>query len=249
VADGGRRAGTLRVGTSGFAYPGWSPRFYPPGLRGDELLRYYASKLSACELNNTFYQQPKEPAIARWLAAVGDDFRFAVKALRSGSARALQADPASIFEWLTGPYRWFGERLGGVLYRIPEQVERDDERLARLLDAWPSDLPLVMEFQHPSWHMDEVFDQLARHRAVLCATELDASEGPPSLHLTGDFLYLRLRRSTYTDEELAGWAERLRPFLEAGHDAFVFFRHDEDGQTPAYALGLEARVLGTSVAR
>ena len=52
--------GTLRVGTSGFAYPAWAPRFYPAGLRGEDLLRAYAERLTACELNNTFYRQPSE---------------------------------------------------------------------------------------------------------------------------------------------------------------------------------------------
>ena len=74
--------GTVRVGTSGFAYPAWAPRFYPAGLRGDALLRHYASRLSACELNNTYYQQPTPSKVAAWLDATPPDFRFAVKAQR-----------------------------------------------------------------------------------------------------------------------------------------------------------------------
>ena len=70
--------GRLLVGTSGFAYPGWSPRFYPAGLRGDQLLRHYASRLTACELNNTYYQQPTAAKVDAWLAATPGDFRFAV---------------------------------------------------------------------------------------------------------------------------------------------------------------------------
>ena len=36
-------AGRLRTGTSGFAYPAWSPRFYPSGARGPDLLRHYGA--------------------------------------------------------------------------------------------------------------------------------------------------------------------------------------------------------------
>ena len=56
--------GRLFVGTSGFAYPDWIPRFYPPGLKGDALLRHYASRLPAVELNNTFYQSPSASKVA-----------------------------------------------------------------------------------------------------------------------------------------------------------------------------------------
>ena len=83
--------GRLYVGTSGFAYPGWSPRFYPPGLKGDALLRHYASRLPAVELNNTFYQRRPTSKVATWVAATPADFRFSVKAQRGGSWRAHSA--------------------------------------------------------------------------------------------------------------------------------------------------------------
>ena len=81
-------AGRLLVGTSGFAYPTWSPRFYPAGVRGGELLRYYGTRLDAVELNNTFYRQPRPEQVATWLAATPDDFRFVVKAQRGRTFRA-----------------------------------------------------------------------------------------------------------------------------------------------------------------
>ena len=71
---------------------------------------------------------------------------------------------------------------------------------------------------------------------ALCATDLDESPEPPALHLTGRFLYLRLRRSTYGKAELSAWVARVAPFLEAGHDAFVFFKHDESGDAARLAL-------------
>jgi uncharacterized protein YecE (DUF72 family) len=223
-------AGSARVGTSGFAYPGWSPRFYPAGLRGDQLLRHYASQLTACELNNTYYQQPTAAKVDAWLAATPDDFRFAVKAQRGGSYRSLLVDPAAGLPWLTDPLRRFGDRLGTVLFRVPDGTGRNDERLAAFLAAWPADLPLTMEFQDPSWHVDEVFSALAGKGAVVCATDLPDDPEPPPLRRTGPFLYLRLRRHDYGPDELAAWARRLEPFLADGLDAFVFFRHDEAGR-------------------
>jgi uncharacterized protein YecE (DUF72 family) len=238
--DARPRRGRLYVGTSGFAYPDWSPRFYPPGLKGDGLLRHYASKLPAVELNNTFYQSPSESKVATWVAATPADFRFSVKAQRGGSWRAFGGEPDPGLPWLTDPYRRFGERLGTVLFRVPDSARRDDERLAALLDAWPRELPLTIEFRDPSWAVDEVDDLLREAGAVRCATEDAADQAPPVLRRTGPFLYLRLRQHDYTSGELDAWHDRLEPFLAAGDDAFVFFRHDETGRGAELALGLRS---------
>lgn len=177
-----------------------------------------------------------------WLRATPEAFRFTVKAQRGGSYRALAVDPAASVPWLTAPIERFGERLGSVLFRVPDGVRRDDARLAGLLAAWPSDLPLTIEFQDPSWHVDETFDALAGAGASLCATELPDDVVPPTIRVTGRFLYLRLRRHTYEPAEIDAWASRLVPFLEAGSDAFVFFRHDDSGLAPGYATALRSAV-------
>jgi uncharacterized protein YecE (DUF72 family) len=230
--------GRLRTGTSGFAYPDWSPRFYPPGTRGDGLLRHYASRLATVELNNTFYRQPSPSTVDGWIDATPPEFRFSVKAQRGGSFRSLQVDPGESVPWLTGPLRRFGERLGTILFRVPEGILRNDERLAALLAAWPTDLPLAMEFQEPSWHVDEVFAALRTAGAALVTTELAEDEGPPTIRRTGPFLYLRLRRHDYVAAELATWLDRLEPFVADGLDAYVFFRHDAVGRGAELALEL-----------
>ena len=235
-------AGRLRTGTSGFAYPAWSPRFYPPGTRGPALLRHYGSRLATVELNNTFYRQPSPSAVDGWLAATPDDFRFAVKAQRGSSFRALQVDPVESVAWLTTPLRRFGERLGTVLFRVPGGVVRSDERLAGLLSAWPGDLPLALEFQDPSWHVDEVFGAARDAGAAIVTTDHDVDPEPPTIRRSGPFLYLRLRRADYAPDELARWLDRLEPFLADGIDAYVYFRHDEVGR--GAELALELAVLG-----
>ena len=233
--------GRLYAGTSGFAYPDWAPKFYAPGTRANGLLSAYAARLPSVELNNTFYQQPKPDKVAAWLAATPVDFRFVVKAQKGGSMRAFGEAATETVAWLTGPYRLFGERLGAVLYRVPANVHRADEKLRSLLAAWPVDLPLVAEFQHESWQSDEVFDLVREHKATLCATDLD-EVGPPDLRLTGPLIYLRLRRTTYSDSDLTDWAGRLEPFLADGVDCYVFFRHDEDGESALRAIRLSELV-------
>ena len=240
--------GTFRYGTSGFAYPAWAPAFYPPGLRGADLLRTYAERLTACELNNTFYRQPSESAIRGWLARTPESFRFVIKAQRGGAMRALLGDDQTeSVAWLTRPLDGFGDRLGSVLYRVPGEVARTDDRhdrLARLLALWPRRFPLTLELQHGTWHVDETFELLRAHDAVLCATDLDEMEEPPFIRVTGRFLYLRLRRTSYDDATLDTWAARIEPFLDAGLDVYAFFRHDEAGISPGRAIALANRLRG-----
>ena len=231
--------GRLRTGTSGFAYPAWAPRFYPPRTRGPDLLRHYGSRLATVELNNTFYRQPSPAVVDGWLAATPDDFRFAVKAQRGSSFRALRVDPAESVEWLTTPLRRFGSRLGTVLFRVPAGVGRDDGRLAGLLGAWPADLPLALELQDQSWHVDEVFEAIGVAGAALVTTDLESGEAP-TIRRTGPLLYLRLRRPDYDPTDLARWLDRLEPFLSDGVDAFVYFRHDDVGRGAELALELAA---------
>lgn len=173
--------------------------------------------------------------------------------------------------WLTEPLPAFGDRLGAVLFRVPAEVRRDgpwvsgdaavaDARLAALLAAWPRSIPLVVELQDASWHVDETFTALREVGAVLCTTDLppEGDEGasatgatasggsadpePPFIRRTGSFLYLRLRRHDYDAAALDAWAARIEPFLAAGDDVFVFFRHDAVGRATELALELAERL-------
>ena len=271
---GASAPGRLLVGTSGFSYADWVPRFYPAGTKPSGFLRGYADRLPALELNATFRRRPTPSAIAGWLRATPPDFRFATKAQRGSAFRALSGEPAESIAWLTEPLGHFGERLGAVLFRVPAEIRRDgpwvdrdpavaDARLAAFLDAWPRSIPLVVELQDPTWHVDETFAALRRAGAVLCTTELppEGDEGatgaagatgagaageaidpePPFIRKTGTFLYLRLRQHDYTVEELDAWAARIEPFLAAGDDVYAFFRHDAVGRAGELALELAAR--------
>jgi uncharacterized protein YecE (DUF72 family) len=269
--------GRLYAGTSGFSYPDWIPRFYPPGTRSTGLLAAYAQRLPAVELNATFRRRPTRSAIQGWVAATPPDFRFAVKAQRGSAVRGLFGSPEDSIAWLTEPLGEFGERLGAVLYRVPAEIRRDgpwvggdaavaDARLAAFLGAWPRSIPLVVELQDRSWHVDETFAALRAAGAVLCITELPLDgddetpqpqrgrtsgtrhaspapdDGPPIIRRTGSFLYLRLRLHDYAAAELDAWAARIEPFLAAGDDVYAFFRHDAVGRAGELALELRSRL-------
>jgi len=229
----------------------------------------YAGRLPAVELNNTFRRRPTPSAIRGWVRATPPDFRFAMKAQRGSAVRALWGAPEESVRWLTEPLGEFGERLGAVLFRVPAEIRRDgpwvdgdpavaDARLAALLEAWPRAIPLVVELQDRTWHVDETFAALRAAGATLCTTELppEGDEGasgspepgtdrePPTIRRTGSFLYLRLRLHDYDAAGLDAWAARIEPFLAAGDDVYVFFRHDPVGRAGELALELRSRFAG-----
>jgi uncharacterized protein YecE (DUF72 family) len=234
-------AGTLRTGTSGFGYPAWVPTFYPAGTRRGDLLTAYAGRLAAVELSGTYYRHLTETQASAWAGRVPPTFRFSAKLLRTGSLRAYATDPAATLPWLTAPLAALDGRLGAALFRIPADRPRDDARLERLLAAWPATIPLAVEAQDASWHVDETHARLHAAGVTLVVTETDDAPEPP-LTITGPFVYLRLRRDRYGTADLDAWAARLQPFLADGRDAYVFFRHDERGATPLLAAALAERL-------
>jgi uncharacterized protein YecE (DUF72 family) len=242
------QAGRLLTGTSGFAYPSWIPRFYEPGKASRKLLTAYAGRLPAVELNNTFYRRPPTETVERWRRETPASFRFCPKAQRSASWRAWKADAVEeAMTWLRDGLEPFGEQLGCVLLAAAGTQPRDDGALDRLLTARPEKLPLALSLPHPSWADDEVYAALAAHDVALVATDRDG-EAEPDLRRSGPFLYLRLRRAGYGEDDLARWARRLEPFLADGLDAYVFFRHDDDGGSALQAERLLHLLDGSSLA-
>ena len=74
--------GRIRAGIGGWTFEPWRGVFYPPGLKQADELAYAASKLTAIEINGTYYSSFKPDSWAKWRAATPERFKFAVKASR-----------------------------------------------------------------------------------------------------------------------------------------------------------------------
>jgi uncharacterized protein YecE (DUF72 family) len=234
--------GRLYAGTSGFSYPGWVPRFYAPGKASRKLLVAYSARLPAVELHTTFYRRPVPEQVSKWLRETPAWFRFCPKAQRGTAWRAwTDDDPGGSFEWLNESFAGFGERIGCVLLSGRGSMERDDAALERVLSAWPRTLRLALELPHPSWGDPDVRRRVREAGAAVVATDWD-DRAEPVLDERASLIYLRLRRAAYTAADVERWAVRLRPILAGGNDAYVFFRHDEDGQMALHAEALLRRL-------
>lgn len=228
------------VGTSGWSYATWRPKFYPADVKSKDFLRYYATKFRTIEINYTFNHLPTEKNIAEWTAATGDGFLFGLKASQLITHRAQLREPANTLPPFFERARLLGARLGPVLFQTPPWVKRDDDRLAMFLAALPRDVRCVLEVRDPSWYVEPVYELLRTANVSLVHAE---GEGHPSpvetLGTTADFAYVRLRaREGYPDAVIDSWAERLRAIRDAGKDVYAYFRHDEDGANALSAMRL-----------
>jgi uncharacterized protein YecE (DUF72 family) len=223
---------TLHVGTSGFSYDEWRPAFYPEDLKKDAMLAFYAERLPAVELNNTFYRLPNAKMAARWRSQVPDGFRFAVKASQRLTWTQKLVDCGELLQVLFAAIAPLEQTLGCVFYQVPKWVRKDTAVLREFLGLQPAGTRVAFEFAHESWNDDDARAVLREFRAAVVASDKDDAP-PPVLVDTAPWCYVRLRRTAYPDDELRGWRDRLRARFPDG--GFVFFKHEDSCAGPALA--------------
>jgi uncharacterized protein YecE (DUF72 family) len=224
------------VGTSGFSYASWRGSFYPRRLKPEAMLDFYAQRLPTVEVNSTFYRTQPEEVVAGWVAAVPADFRFAVKAHRRISHNRRMPNLEEAMRVLALEANGFGDRLGPVLFQLPPTAPFDEGRIERIAALLPSHWRVAYQFRHPSWHTPQVADLVERMGAALVHGD---GEEVPGLLGRGAFIYLRLRRETYSAQRLTAWARKITGYLDGGRDVFVYFKHEKLG--PLYAQQLLSR--------
>jgi len=236
----------IRAGTSGYSYKEWKGDFYPAKIAPAEMLGYYSARLSAVEINNTFYRMPRREVVESWARSVPESFRFAVKVSQRITHRKRLADVEEELDYLLDQLAPLGDHLGLLLVQLPPNLPVNLARLERFLDHLGARVRAAFEFRHASWLEDPVLACLRDRGAALVAAETD--EAPAALHETARFGYLRLRRTDYRSGDLADWIARVRAL--SWDEAYVFFKHEASG--PALAAefaGLAARRRAIPVRR
>ncbi|MBX9602772.1 MAG: DUF72 domain-containing protein [Bryobacteraceae bacterium] len=234
----------LFAGTSGFAYPSWKPEFYPEKLPAKKFLQYYATQLNAVEINYTFRRLAAAATLEGWVNATPPEFLFICKAHQriTHIQRLKESDALDVFFRAIDPLR-SARRLGPVLFQLPPNFKRDDELLRSFLGRLPAEIRCAFEFRNASWLTDAVYRILEEHRVALCQAESDKFEVPQVM--TTDFVYARLRKSEYPEEERAEIAGRSRELMAGGRDVYLFFKHEETAAGAVYARDVLDRVRST----
>jgi uncharacterized protein YecE (DUF72 family) len=236
----------LFTGTSGFAYPSWKPRFYPADLPEKKFLEHYATRLNCVEINYTFRRLPSASTLENWVQATPAGFRFACKANQriTHIMRLKEAGSAvELFLRSIDPLR-SARRLGPILFQLPPNLKCDLKLLGDFLTLLPGDLRCSIEFRHPSWLAQEVYDALGSKNISLCVAESEKLEIPEVI--TADFIYYRLRKPEYSLDERKSIGERARELLAQGKDLYLFFKHEDTPEGALYAEEVQKLALAAA---
>jgi len=224
------------VGTSGWHYDDWRGLFYPQELAKSKWLEFYARHFNTVELNNSFYRLPSEKAFDNWREASPAGFIFAVKVSRFITHIKRLKNVEEPLQNFLERADLLNNKLGPLLYQLPPNMKRDDERLKAFLITLPVRYRHVFEFRHGSWFDDGVFNILRRYNAGWCVFDMPALTSP--VVATADFAYIRFHGSTglywsnYSDKELSSWAKRIAKLGENLKAVYIYFNNDVAG----YAL-------------
>ena len=224
----------VRIACSGWNYQDWRGRVYPKGCPPSRWLSYYATLFDTVEVNSTFYRLASPKAVANWIEQTPPDFLFTLKASRYLThIKRLSDLDQGIRRYYESVEPLVGSaKLGPVLWQLPENFHRDDERLANALRALPEGRH-CFEFRHQSWFADDVYSMLREHGVALVIG--DHPERPfQTYEMTTDWTFIRFhygkrgRRGNYSESELATWAERIAKW-RGRVEVLAYFNNDWEG--------------------
>lgn len=259
----------IRVGIGGWSYEPWRETFYPKDVKKTAELDYASRKVTAIEINSTFYRMQTPAVYAKWRDATPEDFVFTLKAPRFVTQRKV------LGEGVEGAKRFiesgigeFGEKLGALMWQLDSAHEFDEADLSVFLKGLPRKIGKIglrhaLNVRHESFR-DERFVEIAREFNIAVVCDDDAKMDSIA-DLTSEFVYARLRRSEashptgYAGPALDEWARRARlwvqgadpedlPHVSVGatkatpRDVFVFFINGAKERAPAAAQALLARL-------
>ena len=256
-------AGRIHVGVGGWVYEPWRDNFYPPGLAHSKELEYLSRRISAIEINATYYRNQSPASFARWRDAAPDGFVFAVKATRYATNRRVLGEAGeSVERFLASGLTELGAKLGPIVWQFATTKAFDAADFGAFLKLLPervggAALRHAVEVRHPSFKCAEYLALARRHGVATVFA--DSDDYPSFADATGSFIYARLMRCEtanecgYTAEGIAEWGTRARAWAEgrepeglgrvetpaapsAARDVFIFFISGAKERAPAAAV-------------
>ena len=227
----------IRIGTSGWHYDHWKELFYPPDLPKNKWFEHYARHFDTVEINNTFYQLPKEVSLKRWHEQAPKNFLYSVKANRYITHIKRLKDTSEALERFFERIGLLKSRLGPILYQLPPSLHKDLDLLETFIKLLPRKQSSVFEFRHKSWFSEDTFNLLDKFGVGFCIHDMPGIISPRVV--TGSIIYIRFHGSTgryqgnYSKTALKNWAKWIKEHIQKVHGVYAYFNNDYN----AYAVG------------
>jgi len=255
----------IYVGTSGYSYADWVGPYYPADLPKQEWLPFYAQEFQASELNFTSHRVPIPRTLERIAQKTPGGFLFAVKANRQMTHE--REDNEAVFAEFCAALRPLLEanKFGCVLAQFPYSFHNTGKsrEYLRVFRQRMGELPVVVEFRNEKWIRPEIFDLLRELSLGFCCVDQPRLKGliPPIAEATGPVAYVRFHGRnaakwwchdeawerydyTYTTEELAEWAPKIKSLDEQAELTFAFANNHWQGQAVDTARQLKMLLGG-----
>jgi len=238
---------TIRVGIGGWSFEPWEETFYPSDLAKTKQLEYAASKVTAIEINATFYRTQSAASFQKWAKSTPENFMFSVKAPRAAVQRKDLREAKESIEWFfNSGVSELGAKLGPIFWQMAPYKKFDLAEMTAYFDMLPEKvkkLPLrhALEVRHASF-TDEAFLKLARERNIAVVT-VESEKHPLIVEPTADFAYARLELTKadeptgYPKAALKKWAKTARDW-EKSCDVFLYFISGAKERNPAAAMAM-----------
>lgn len=220
------------IGTSGYNYPEWRGSFYPVKFPANKMLAYYAERFDTVEVNYTFYRMPTEKLLNGWSKGTPDGFTFTLKAPRRITHDSKLRHCEDLTEAFVRIAATLGSKLGILLFQLPPNFKRNDAVLGAFLETLPQGTRAAFEFRHDSWHDQAVFAALRARNLALCIADSEKMSTP--VVATADYAYFRLRDEGYQPGDIDRWGRTISGMTPI-HEAFIYFKHEEQGKGPEFA--------------
>lgn len=267
------QAGSIRVGVGGWTFEPWRGVFYPQGLKHKDELAYMVSRLTAIEINATYYSLQTPRTFAKWREATPEGFKFTLKGSRfATNRRELAGAEQAVGRFIGQGLSELGDRLGPIFWQFSPTKRFEPDDFAAFLALLPRSadglaLRHAVEVRHDSFMTPE-FPALLRRHDVACVFAHHAAY-PEMADVASDFVYARLQKGSdeiptaYPTADLNRWAARLKTWAEGGEpdglnkadpsatperkprDVFAFIIHEGKVRAPHGAMELIARIQGS----
>jgi uncharacterized protein YecE (DUF72 family) len=227
----------LRLGAPAFRHRDWLGTLYPASAPTDDWLRIYADKLSALELNSTFYGLPSEATLDRWIEQTPERFRFCPKVPRAISHELEGSELQSRVTAFATRMLRLGSRLGPGLLQLPERVAPDSlAQLRAALAMFPEDFALAVEVRHPAWFerggvREDLTAEIEGRGLAIVITDVSGRRDASHASLTSPFAFVRfVGEGGHPSDEprVVAWLARLAQWRETGLGSAFFFVHQPD---------------------